>query len=112
LTSAACSGYSSPTVLCSSSDTVTSGSGECVKVEGAPLGQQRIRARTTKSWGSRRFSAEQSLTAKMGNSLVSIARLIVHAVVELSTKSEVRIEDIRGCDARTPACCSKSGSVV
>jgi hypothetical protein len=54
----------------------------------------------------------QSLTAKMGNNLVSIVRLIVHAVEELSSKSEVMIEDIRGCEAKTYACCSKSGSVV
>jgi hypothetical protein len=39
----------------------------------------------------------------MGNNLVSVVRLIVQAVVELSTKSEVRIEDIRGCAAKTHA---------
>jgi len=112
LTSVAGPGFSPPTVPGSSSDPVPSGSGEGVDVDGAPSDQQRIRARMAKSWGSRCFSAEQALTAKMGNNFVSIVRVIVHAVVELSTKSEVRIDDMSGCAAKMDACCGKSGSVV
>jgi len=48
----------------------------------------------------------------MGNSFVSIVRFMVHAVEELSTESEVRIEHMSGCEAKTLACRSKSGSVV